>query len=237
MRNLNIVFLHGWLFDSKVWHDIKKFFHKKHSIKIYDLPGYGANKTLNMEHQKYCDKIFLNANRPTIVIGFSYGGLLALKSYLSLDSYIEKIFLINTNLNIKQRSGAFLSIENISKLKNNLLFYKDKTIENFIYEVTRNSKYLKQELKILNRIYTDSCWPSNDELIKNLEYMARFEHNIKDTQKDIVLINSENDIFNDFEYIKTLSNKHIQKKIIKDVGHLPFISRNKEIYHLIESLI
>ena len=91
MRNLNIVFLHGWLFDSKVWHDIKKFFHKKHSIKIYDLPGYGANKTLNMEHQKYCDKIFLNANRPTIVIGFSYGGLLALKSYLSLDSYIEKI--------------------------------------------------------------------------------------------------------------------------------------------------
>ena len=94
-------------------------------------------------------------------------------------------------------------------------FAREKTIQKFTYEVLRHSKYLKQELIMLNKIYYDSYWPSNNELIKNLEYMETFQHDIENIQRDIILINSENDIFNDMEYLKGLGNKFIQKKIIK----------------------
>jgi len=237
MRNLNIIFLHGWLFDSKVWCGISNYFHAEYSVKMYDLPGYGKNKTLKLDHQTFCDRIFLDIDRPTIVIGWSYGGLLALKSYLSINSNIKKIFLINTNLNIMGKNNTILNQENITQLKINLKLHRKKTIQKFMYEVLRHSKYLKQELIMLNKIYNDSCWPSNNELIKNLEYMETFQHNIENIQRDVILINSENDIFNDMEYLERLDNKFIQKKTVKDAGHLPFISRNKEIYSLIENLI
>lgn len=237
MQNLNIIFIHGWLFDSKVWCGIRNYFHTKHSVKMYDLPGYGNNKTLKLDHQKFCDRIFSDINHPTIVVGWSYGGLLALKSYSSINSNIKKIFLINTNLNIMGKNNTILNPENIAQLKSNLRLCREKTIQKFTYEVLRHSKYLKQELIMLNKIYYDSYWPSNNELIKNLEYMENFKHDIENIQRDIILINSENDIFNDMEYLKGLDNKFIQKKIIKDVGHLPFISRNKEIYSLIENSI
>ena len=135
------------------------------------------------------------------------------------------------------KNKTILNPENIAQLKSNLRLHREKTIQKFTYEVLRHSKYLKQELIMLNKIYYDSYWPSNNELIKNLEYMENFKHDIENIQRDIILINSENDIFNDMEYLKGLDNKFIQKKIIKDVGHLPFISRNKEIYSLIENSI
>ena len=237
MRNLDIVFLHGWLFDSKVWCGIKDLFHTDYSIKMYDLPGYGKNKTLQLDHQKFCNQIFTDIKKPTVVVGWSYGGLLALKSYSSINSNIKKIFLINTNLNIKGKNDAILNSENINKLKNNLKLDREKVIQNFMYEVVRHSKYLKQELKRLKYIYDNYHWPSNDELIRNLEYMKNFQYNIDNIQKDIILINSENDIFNDTDDLNKLNNKYVQKKIIKDVGHLPFISRNKQIYTLIKNSI
>ena len=112
----------------------------------------GKNKTLKLDHQKFCDRIFSDVNHPTIVIGWSYGGLLALKSYSSINSNIKKIFLINTNLNIMGKNNTILNPDNIAQLKSNLRLRREKTIQNFTYEVLRHSKYLKQELIMLNKI-------------------------------------------------------------------------------------
>ena len=81
MHDSNIIFLHGWLFDKRIWCHLDKFFKNNFNIHMYDLPGYGSNSLSSMSPQKYCDNIFERAEKDTIIVGYSYGGLLALNSF------------------------------------------------------------------------------------------------------------------------------------------------------------
>ena len=50
MNNLNIIFIHGWLFDSRIWRGLDKEFNEFKSVKLIDLPGYGTNKRSKVNH-------------------------------------------------------------------------------------------------------------------------------------------------------------------------------------------
>ena len=104
MHDSNIIFLHGWLFDRRIWCHLDKFFKNNFNIHMHDLPGYGSNKLLNISPQKYCDSIFERAEKNTIIVGYSYGGLLALNSFQNYQQNIKKLILINCNLDTEDQN-------------------------------------------------------------------------------------------------------------------------------------
>ena len=50
MKNLNVIFVHGWLFDSKIWWGLDNEFNDFKSVYTIDLPGYGENKASKINH-------------------------------------------------------------------------------------------------------------------------------------------------------------------------------------------
>ncbi len=239
MHDSNIIFLHGWLFDRRIWYDLDKLFHNKYNIFMHDLPGYGGNMLSNINSQKYCDNIFKGAKKNTIIVGYSYGGLLALNSFQSYQSNIKKLILINCNLDIENKENKILSLQSIRDLQDSLISDKNKSLKRFMYECVKNSKYYKTEFSSLIKIFASNSLPDTAVLLENLYDMQNII-SIDcgfDRQKDILLINSEEDNFMSSDKIYTINDGVPEQERILGLGHIPFIFGNDKIYTLINKFI
>ena len=90
MSKPKIILLHGWLFNSNVWSSFREKLENDFISYTPDLPGYGNNKSL-LTNDSYLDNFISNLNSKCIIVGWSYGGLLALKR-MSLNKSIYKFF-------------------------------------------------------------------------------------------------------------------------------------------------
>ena len=206
---------------------------------MHDLPGYGSNNLLNISSQKYCDSIFERAKKNTIIVGYSYGGLLALNSFQNYQQNIEKLILINCNLDTEDQKNKILNLRNIAALQTSLAIDKKKSLKKFMYECVKNSKYYKTEFSHLIETFTNNSLPSTSILLENLNDL-KTSASINcgfDRQKDILLINTEKDHFMNNKETYVINNNLIKEKMVPGLGHIPFISGNNEIYNLIRIFI
>ena len=239
MHDSNIIFLHGWLFDRRIWCHLDKFFKNNFNIHMHDLPGYGNNNLLNISPQKYCDSIFEKAEKDTIIVGYSYGGLLALNSFQNYQKNIKKLILINCNLDVTDQGNKILNLRNIADLQTSLAINKKESLKKFMYECVKNSKYYKTEFSHLIKTFTANSLPNTSVLLENLDDL-KTSVSINcgfDRQKDIPLVNTEKDHFMSNEETYTINNNRIIEEMIPSLGHIPFISGNNEIYNLIRVFI
>ena len=233
MNNLNIIFIHGWLFDSRIWNGLDKEFNEFKSVKLIDLPGYGTNKTSKVNHKDFCRKVFSSIKDRTIIVTWSYGALLALDTYHEIIASDTKLVLINANLDIHDPGNKELSMKNIDELITNLRLDKNRAIKNFIYECVKNSKQSKKEFKEINAMFKMADFPSSQILIDNLNEMKSFSSNkhIPFKSDNILCINTDKDQFVDKKNIAYL------EVIISGLGHIPFIHGNKNLYKSIIDFI
>jgi len=239
MHDSNIIFLHGWLFDRRIWCHLDKFFKNNFNIHMHDLPGYGNNNLLNVSPQKYSDSVFEKAEKDTIIIGYSYGGLLALNSFQNYQKNIKKLILINCNLDIEDQENKTLSLINITALQASLAINKKESLKKFMYECVKNSKYYKTEFSYLIKTFSDNSLPDTSILLENLDDL-KTSVSINcgfDKQKDILLINTEKDHLMNNKERYTINNNLVKEEIMPGLGHIPFISGNNEIYNLIRIFI
>ena len=239
MHDSNIIFLHGWLFDRRIWCHLDKFFKNNFNTYIYDLPGYGRNSLSSMSPQKYCDNIFERAEQDTTIVGYSYGGLLALNSFQNYQKNIKKLILVNCNLNIEEQENNVLNLKNIAALKTSLTIDKKESLKKFMYECVKRSKYYKTEFSYIVKTFIDNSLPDTSVLLENLDDLkASTSINCGfDRQEDILLINTEKDHFMSNKEKYMINNNFIKEEIVLGLGHIPFISGNNEIYNLIKNFI
>ena len=233
MKNLNVIFVHGWLFDSKIWWGLDNEFNDFKSVYTIDLPGYGENKASKINHIDFCKDLLRKIQDQTIIIAWSYGASLILEAYHSLINPNIKIVLINTNLKIYDSNNKELNINNINKLIINLEKDRSKAIKRFMYECVKNSiKPMDEFKKIINKFEINN-FPDNKTLIQNLNDMKLFlssEH-ISLKNDNILCINTDKD-----QFVDKRDNVYLEATI-KDLGHIPFIHGNKQIFKLIVDFI
>ena len=233
MKNLNVIFVHGWLFDSKIWWGLDNEFTDFKSVYTIDLPGYGENKASKINHVDFCKNLLRAIKERTIIIAWSYGASLILEAYHSLINPNIQIVLINANLKIYDSNNKELNINNINKLIINLEKDRSKAIKRFMYECVKNSiKPMDEFKKIINKFEINN-FPDNKTLIQNLNDMKLFlssEH-ISLKNDNILCINTDKD-----QFVDKRDNVYLEATI-KDLGHIPFIHGNKQIFKLIMDFI
>lgn len=233
MKNLNVIFVHGWLFDSKIWWGLDNEFNDFKSVYTIDLPGYGENKASKINHIDFCKDLLRKIQDQTIIIAWSYGASLILEAYHSLINPNIKIVLINTNLKIYDSNNKELNINNINKLIINLEKDRSKAIKRFMYECVKNSiKPMDEFKKIINKFEINNL-PDNKTLIQNLNDMKLFSSSEHTSLKNdnILCINTDKD-----QFVDKRDNVYLEATI-KDLGHIPFIHGNKQIFKLIMDFI
>ena len=233
MKNLNVIFVHGWLFDSKIWWGLDNEFNDFKSVCTIDLPGYGKNKASEINHIDFCKNLLRTIEERTIIIAWSYGASLILEAYHSLNNPNIQIVVINANLKIHDSNNKELNINNINKLMINLEKDRNKAIKKFMYECVKNSiKPMDEFKKIINKFEINNL-PDNKTLIQNLNDMKLFSSSEHTSLKNdnILCINTDKD-----QFVDKRDNVYLEATI-KDLGHIPFIHGNKQIFNLIMDFI
>ena len=174
MSKYKIFFLHGWLFDSRIWFGLDELLPNQHQSILIDLPGYGKNKEKKEKPVKYCREIFSGLSSPSVVVGWSYGGILALLGLPRYYQSIEKIILINSHpiLVSKNRLANNINLDNIENLKHNLVLDRKKTVKKFFFECVKGSPKEVSDYKYLIKKFKLSSLPNNATLLRGLSNIS-----------------------------------------------------------------
>jgi len=151
MSKHKILFLHGWLFDSRIWFGLDQIISEGNQSVLVDLPGYGKNKENSSTLVSYCRKIFSSQLSPTVIISWSFGGTLALLGLSRYCPNIEKIVIINSHPLLIGNNGLDdgINLKNIESIKYNLVSNREQTLKKFFFECVKGSPHEMNDYKLL----------------------------------------------------------------------------------------
>ena len=234
MDKLNIIFLHGWLFNSQIWSTIQQKFESDILVKTPDFNGYN-DATKNREFN-LSDSVCTDSTVENILVGWSYGSMVALE-YAMRNEHVSKLILIN--FNISSHEDTFMSDSAITKLSENLKVDRRKSIRNFAFECCKNSKSMITDFKRLDALMKTWIFPEQNILQDNLNHIRYLRGkliSLENLNVNTLIINGEFDNF--FSIDKNIiTNKKINYKIISGMGHFPFFSYQAEIVDQIKQFI
>lgn len=101
-----LVFLHGWGFDSRVWQPVCEALGDDFSISCIDLPGYGANRgaaiaPFDETVGAVLDQVPVGAT----LVGWSLGGMVALACARRDAARLSRLVLVATTPSFVRRDG------------------------------------------------------------------------------------------------------------------------------------
>lgn len=242
MSKHKILFLHGWLFDRRIWFGLDRIISGGNQSVMVDLPGYGKNKENNSTLVSYCREIFSSQLSPTVIIGWSFGGTLALLGLSRYCPNIEKIVIINSHPLLIGNNGLDdgINSKNIESIKHNLVSNREETLKKFFFECVKGSPHEMNDYKLLIKSFELSTLPNNHTLIRGLDNLSNINNHkaLRDTQKEVLFISSEKDsLLGERSYSEFKNKKNIKFSFLKNAPHMPFISFKKEIIDVVNKFL
>ena len=219
---MNILLIHGWNYKNYynqtndiAWSNRIDFINelkKKYNIYYPDLPGFGKNKSPNSvkwsldDYTRYIDNYVKENNlKIDYIIGYSFGGAVALNYKYKFDNNIKIILISPAIIRNKKKSKKFIntpkvfdSIRNkirdfylINIIKTNEMVYGDKFLRNTYQDIVRVDM-----LPILNKVnYEDIkiIYGNKDDMVLPYKVYDSVNENLK---SKISIIDDDHDIAN-----------------------------------------
>lgn len=97
-KNKQLIFLHGWRLDKNCFSELEK--QLNYNKVLFDLPGFGDTELPKrpwgtLDYANYVKNNFLI--KPSILVGYSFGGRIAIKLAINYPELVEKIILISSS--------------------------------------------------------------------------------------------------------------------------------------------
>lgn len=95
-----VILLHGWAMHSGAWGSLPGRLARRHRVLAVDLPGHGrsaATPAFTLDAiVGTLDAAFATLARPLTVVGWSLGGLLAMRWALAVPARVARLVLVST---------------------------------------------------------------------------------------------------------------------------------------------
>jgi len=95
----DVVFLHGWGFNSAVWHKVVSGLSQNYRVTVIDLPGFGQSADVKCDYQlDSLVGLLINViPEKATLLGWSMGGLIAQGIALQYPQHLKKMILLGSN--------------------------------------------------------------------------------------------------------------------------------------------
>ncbi|MDP2939195.1 MAG: alpha/beta hydrolase [Candidatus Omnitrophota bacterium] len=242
-----LLFIHGWGADLGVWQQQLDFFSKHYKTVAVDLPGHGMSGWRKIALEGLSKDINFILNKIGIdrltIIAASLGGLIALKFASMFPERLERLILVDTAARFPcENEKEGITKAEIKKLSNLLdkdftraLLYFARSI--FTNEERRMYDYKKGWDILTRRIILPQKRALKEYLrILEVEDLSAILPQIK---VNTLIINGEKDYICSPQKAKMLRNAlpAAQLKIVKNCGHLPFLSQPKIFNQILEEFL
>lgn len=238
MNNISLLFLHGWGFKHNVFDELKKPFLSPmvSSPCLYTLARQAKNHSID----SIVDYLLKKIDKPTIIVAWSLGGVLATK-LASLTNKIEKIIFISYApkfVNSRYWHGV-IDKKLYIDLQTRFMEDSSTAIEHFVNIICFGDKDIKEsKRKLTKSIATKGDYDILKKWLIELMFIDQTEELLQ-LQLSKLFIYGEQD-----KLIQSKSYEQIASKInnssclsLKNCAHAPFISNPAKINKIIERFI
>ncbi|WXU00257.1 MAG: Pimeloyl-[acyl-carrier protein] methyl ester esterase [Catillopecten margaritatus gill symbiont] len=221
----DLVLLHGWGFNSELFHDLITRYKNQYRMTVIDLPGHGRSKEIEGGMDEWCEVIIKILPDNPILLGWSLGGLLAIN--IAHKIKISQLILLSSSPKFVQTEDwkHGIDVDNFRQFSTALSLNLSKGLKRFVSLQTNN----KIQLKSLNHSI-DSLPATPEALNQGLEILLTSDLRQKlmrlEVHTQIVLGNRDTLI--PINIAKWYEQQKISV-VTLNTGHLPFLHPDFEL--------
>jgi pimeloyl-[acyl-carrier protein] methyl ester esterase len=232
-----LVLLHGWGWHSNIWQPIVPKLAKHFQVILVDLPGFGKSSLITTEYtlENIARQILNSFPGTAHWLGWSMGGLITSWIAAHYPQHMKKHILVtSTPCFVQSQNWPGMSPELLDEFSQKLMTNCEQTLNDFLLLQAIGSPKYRDLIRQL-RAEMFKCKPNMAALQYGLSLLRQTD------LRDTLVANSPNlYIFgnNDaivpvtvIEAIRLLS-PHSYFSIIKEAGHLPFLSHPQDFLTL-----
>ena len=240
-RGNDLVFIHGWGMHSSIWEDIAQEFAKHWRVTLIDLPGHGRS-TYDPEKsglRAISDQVVENTPRGATLLGWSLGGMVAMRCAIDHPQHVSKLVLIaSTPQFVKSDDWAGgLDTETLDGFARDLKNDYRTTLVRFLSLQARGSDKAREDIRRLRERVFQYGDPNVNALRNGLNILCHTDLRPELTaiscptliimgQRDALIPVSTGAAMRD-------TIKHADLHIINGAGHAPFLSHSLEFNKLL----
>lgn len=240
-----LVLLHGWGLHSEVWQPWAEFLAAHYQLIMIDLPGHGFSRMLPWSFSFEDLSLVLSHNLPTQchVLGWSLGGLCALKLAHDYPHTVQKLILIATNPQFVQDPTWPYGMNPTDLQSFGLQLQQNyaKTIQRFLSLQCLGNIAMKTQLTQLKARFIQRAHPQDWALEAGLNILNHTNARpwLGHIQQPSLLIYGAQDRLvppGAGEY----AAQHIPQAelhYLKTAAHAPFLSHGTQVSHLIHDFL
>lgn len=232
--NINLILLHGWGLNMKIWHHIIPKINSYFTLYLVDLPGFGKSRNcLYIKLESMISILSYHMPKNAIWLGWSLGGLIANLIGLYYPENTRAIITVASSpcFTIRPRWPG-INPNLLKNIYNSLSNNYEETIQNFINLQIFNFSQSHQYTSILKEKILLHPRPKKIALKEGLKILCLIDLRKKISKLNIPLFR----IYGDLDpLIPTVIANILDTKIpygcsiiIKKSAHAPFISQPKE---------
>ena len=245
MINKPVYLIHGWGLGSGTWTTFIDSLHYQGNIQALELPGYGQSKEKHEKNNsidEIVDQLSGQISNDAILIGWSLGGMIAIKLAETKRSKISALILLaSTPCFVKKTDWPCGVDENkLQQIAIDLKHDKNKVLQTFIAEVAMGDPSPRETILMLQDHATKNSLNAG-VLNDGLEILRKqdLRKNLKQLNCSIGMILGTNDQLVDFSTGQaTLSIcPNMELMVIEEAGHAPFVSQPRETANAIKSFV
>ncbi len=226
----DLVLLHGWGFNSELFTVLIDDYKNQYRITKIDLPGHGRSANVDGGLDEWCDEIIKILPQNPILLGWSLGGLLAIK--IASKITLSKLILVASTPNFVQTNLWEFGIDadNFEQFSNALQLNLSKGLKRFTSLQTKD----KSKLKALNKAIEQ--YPATTQAInQGLEILlnTNLKNQFKKLSIPIEVVLGKYDTLVPIKISHWYHQNNI-KTLIFNTGHLPFLHQDFALSSMLE---
>lgn len=246
-----IIFLHGILLNSTIWHNHCTHFSKENSVYSIDFLGHGCStkkRDLNMEDLVEELRFFIEAKKleDPIIVGHSLGGLVAGCFAALYPEKVDKLIILSTvdydsfNKNIFNKITAFnLNFINKCYLNPFTLPLITQMLESLIFNKIPSSTRYDEIHFMMYHLKIKGMTESLLSLMKSYEIKNFTSDKYRNIKSQTLIIHGNSDRLINYWNGQTLHNNipNSKLRIINRGAHMIILENRHEINMIIEEFI
>lgn len=234
-----IVFSGAWLDDLSIWDAQVKYFSRSYSTITYDQRGHGKSDKAKLGQGNYSVQAIgddlhaliqkLGLGKP-VVVGFSWGGMAALRFAVDHPDEVSKLILVGTCAKLNPPTAArFLKI--IGRLLPTRTFYR-MLLKYRFYKPSEQvaNAWLERALKVDKQVAFESWseWAENCDL---RDQVSRIQ------VPTLIIVGGKDELFLETCHYLNEHIKGSQLKIVAGSGHTVSMEKPQELNQHLEEFI
>lgn len=238
-----LVLLHGWAMHSGIWRDFAEQLAQTFQVICIDLPGHGLSDEIEaFTLESVCTHLKTIAGGRACWVGWSLGGAVALQMAKQFPEVVASVVLLASNpCFVKKRDWPGMRAPILDGFGESLKNDCEATLLRFTSLQISGLPGFKKLSKQLTATLRECALPSEKTLQEGLSILRQADLRpvFSDIRAPIAAILGDKDTLVPVEVGEAMQKLNPQShlSIIKDSGHAPFLTHDRELLSIFKDFL